>query len=199
MPNGVAHSAKLAKDPCAQKLAASMLAAGHKQVEVAAVIGVHQSQVSVWSRKPGIREKIQAETEKLIEKIPDAVEYTGHVLEIGRKANTSAHLKEYEIDDPENPGTKKKIMIPATDKDIANNIKVKALGWDAAKNVLTTAGILSSHNESRTVGMMMLTGDADALNPVIQGLVERLMPGDPTSIDVTPENDDSLFIPESEG
>ena len=186
------YSTKISGDPLAQKTMINMLAGGHTQKQVAEVLGAHPSSVSVWSRKENIREEIQRETERLLQAVPSAVEYTKQLIADGSKAKVHPHLVDYEIDDPDNPGKKKIVQVPADPKTVANGIKMRALGFEAATAVLTTAGIVASHSESRTVGMLLVSGDVDQLNPVIQAIVARILPnGDKgEEIDITPESSD---------
>lgn len=152
-------------------------------------LGVATSTMWRWSNREDIKKAVEEQAARILELTPKAVDNYKRILDAAAEAEVVPHLIEYEIDDPDNPGTKKKVAIPADAKQIANNLKLLSTAQIVSKDVLATAGILASHTESRTI-VAILSGDAaEALTPALAQLMGAIVnkPEEQEAIDITPE------------
>jgi len=189
------------RDPRNKKKAIAMIARGEPQTKVAAVVGCHASNITHWKKQPEIRKLIEKEVANLVDAIPDAVTYTKQLIADAAEAPVLPHLMEIDlpvIDENGNPTLDRegkeitrKLRIPADAKERANNIKLRGLGYNAARDILTAAGIYATQSESRTVKAILMMGDVSELTPLIRGMLSQMLPaGEANEDDIEPEMDD---------
>lgn len=179
--------------PVNQMIAIEAAAIGRTTKEIAQLCDVDNKSVAEFLRFPETKARVEKQALRILDAMPRAVDLVVKTIDEASSAQVQPHIIQYYIDDPDKPGEKKTVALPADVKQVANNIKLRGLGLDAAKSVLQTAGILASHTESRTV-IALLSGDAaEALAPAIAGLMGSLVAKDDPQdvVDITPDPPDA--------
>ncbi len=186
------------RNPKLKGNAIRLLAEGKTLKEAADILGPETSVNKLWrlKNKDEVRKEIDRQAADLLSLTPKAVDTYNRILDDAKSVEVVPHLVEYQIDDPDKPGEKKTIAIPADAKVVANNIKLLATAKDAAKDILQTGGILAAPTESRTI-IAILSGEAaEGLTPVLSQLMGQVIGNHQAPdalagcIDITPEDGD---------
>ena len=186
------------RNPKLKGKAIRLFAEGKTLAEAAKILGPETSINKLWrlKNKDEVRKEIDRQAADLLSLTPKAVDTYNRILNDANSVEVVPHLIEYEIGDPDRPGEKKTISIPADAKIVANNIKLLATAKDAAKDILQAGGILAAPTESRTI-IAILSGEAaEGLTPVLSQLMGQVIGTrqEPDvlagAIDITPEEED---------
>ena len=188
------------KNPINHLIAVEGAAIGTPKSKIAALCGVSTTTVSRFLSRPEIRKEVEKQATRIIQAMPRAVDLITKTLEEAHEVKVLPHLEEHHLpvldeqgnqtyDDQGNPITKL-FLSPADAKTRAANIKLRAIGLDAAKQTLTAAGILGTQEGSKVVGAMLMSGTSEELTPLIRGILSQILPGgedNQDEIEIEPE------------
>lgn len=137
------------------KRAAKIIANGGTLQQAADAVGRSRDIVKRWRSRDDVADLIRRETERVLDRLPDAVSMLGESIDAGRQAIAEqAGL----TDDP-------KARLAAT--------AVAKLGVDAASKIAQAAGVLPSH--SAPPAITIISGSNDDISPIIATLLGKAL------------------------
>ena len=137
-----------------------MLADGNSQKAIAEEFGVARQTVNRWVNRDDIREWVNTQAQKYIESLPNALELSKNVLEIGRHQTNSAIVRR---DDG---------SVSAVRSDFIDH-KILDAALREAENLRKAVGITPSHSSSVVIGQLVMGNNQNILAPSVQRILDR--------------------------
>jgi DNA-binding XRE family transcriptional regulator len=152
--------------PKTKRKAVKMLARGAKQADVARAVGVSRPTVNRWVNRDETREWIEAETQKYLESLPDALEISKNLIQAGKKESGKL-LKD-------NPGTV--------------DGKLLELATREAEQMRKAVGIQPTPSPSHIITNIYNDNRGALVSPIVQAVLDAHFAG-LEAIDITEEGE----------